>query len=175
LHVQNDLSFRVREPAIEHHMGVSGIGEREDSTYSCRQFSAIDKTANLAQTLRCHVYQKESSCDPMPDGQRLIWFGYGRDQHAALSQNLKGTCLRIASHEIEYCVCISYFIFKSLRLVVHHLVRTKYSHVFEIFRSCGYYGTQVSATSKLNGERADASRCSMDDYGLTGLKASMVE
>ena len=156
-------------------MGFSRIGERKDSTYSRRQFAAIDKSANLAQTLGRDVYQKESSCDPMPGGQRLIWFGYGRDQHAALAQNWKGTCLRIAPHEVEYCVRILYFIFKSLRLVVHYLVCTKYSHVFEIFRSCGHYGTQVSATSKLNSERAHASRCSMDDYSLTGLKACIVE
>jgi hypothetical protein len=33
----------------------------------------------------------------------------------------------------------------------------------------------MSATSKLNSERAHASRCSMNDDSLTGLKASMVE
>jgi hypothetical protein len=165
----------LRSSAIQDHVGLSRISEREDGAYSRLQFTAIDKRCNLAQTIGCDVYQEECRGDAMLFGSILIGLGHRRNQLPAPAQNLKGTCLRFASNEVEYCVRIPYLIFKPLRVVVHHLVSTKAPHIIDVFRACRDYGAQVSPTSELNGERADVPGSSVDDHHLTSFEASVVE
>ena len=103
------------------------------------------------------VNQKERCGDVMLFGVFLVRFGYRRYQFSALAQHLKGTRLCFTSYEVEHCISVPYFIFKSLGLIVHYLVRTKGPHIVDV--SCAYrrYGTQVRPASKLESKRSDVS------------------
>ena len=63
LHVENDLSFRRRSQAFQHHVGFSRIGEREDRTDPCFQLTTVNKFGDFAQVLGGYFHQEEGCGD----------------------------------------------------------------------------------------------------------------
>ena len=96
IYIENDLSFRQRSSAFQHHVGISRIGERKDRTDACFQFTTINKFGNSAQPLGGYFHQEEGCVDAVVLCAVLIRLGHGGDQFAARAKNLKRTCLRFA-------------------------------------------------------------------------------
>jgi hypothetical protein len=174
-YVENDLSSWQRSSAFQHHVGFSRIGEREDRTDACFQFTTINKFGNSAQPLGGYFHQEEGCADAVVLCAVSIRLGYGGDQFAAPAKNLKRTCLRFTPDEIEHRVGILDLIFEALRVIVHHLVCTDGSHVIDVFGPRRRDGAKASATSELNRVGSDVPCRSVDDHRLTGFEAGLVE
>jgi len=86
-YVENDLSSRQRSSAFQHHVGLSRIGEREDRTDACFQFTRIIKFGNSAQPLGGYFHQEEGCVDAVVLCAVLIRLGHGGDQFAAPAKN----------------------------------------------------------------------------------------
>src|ERR1700754_2614590 len=96
IYVENDLSFRQRPPAFQHHVGLSRISEREDRADVRFQFTPINEFGNFAQALGSHIDQEEGCVDAVSLCAVLIGLGHRGDQFAAGAKNLKRTRLCFA-------------------------------------------------------------------------------
>ena len=151
------------------------MGEGENRTDVCFQFTTVNKFSNFAQPLGGYVHQEEGCREVVVLCALLVRLGHGGDQFAARAKHLKRTYLRFAADEIKHCVGVLDLIFEALRVIVHNLVRTEAPNVIDIFGCRRRDAAQASVTSELNRIGSDVSCSSMDDDRLASFKPGLVE
>src|SRR5262249_15558864 len=100
-------------------MGLACLREREDCSHPCPQLATVDQVGDFRQVLACHVDEKEARVDAVTLCKVLVRRGYGRNQRAAATQDLKRAPLRVAADQIQDGVHMPSRVLEALALEVH--------------------------------------------------------